>query len=228
MATYTTNYNLKKPTDSDFINIADLNGNADIIDEELKKRPVVGSDGKLPDNLLPDLSETYEEKGAAGTAVSAHNTSPNAHNDIRVEIGKKAPVPIIGTTPPTTSTVGVVGQEYIDKTNKRVWYCTAAESTGYTWILTSAGLSTKVNTTLSASGWSTEKKYTVSNANITATSAVELLPRENNGITQAQMEALSGAMIVGGTQAAGSIQLVALGDKPTTDIPVTLIIRRDL
>ena len=228
MATYTTNYKLKKPADSDFINIADLNGNADIIDEELKKRPVVGSDGKLPDNLLPDLSETYEEKGAAGTAVSAHNTSTNAHNDIRVELGKKAPVPIIGTAPPTTSTVGVVGQEYIDKTNKRVWYCTAAESTGYTWILTSAGLSTKVNTTLSASGWSTENKYTVSNANITATSAVELLPRENNGITQAQMEALSGAMIVGGTQAAGSIQLVALGDKPTTDIPVTLIIRRDL
>ena len=228
MATYTTNYNLKKPADSDFINIADLNGNADIIDEELKKRPVVGSDGKLPDNLLPDLSETYEEKGAAGTAVSAHNTSTNAHNDIRIELDKKAPAPIIGTAPPTTSTVGVVGQEYIDKTNKRVWYCTAAESTGYTWILTSAGLSTKVNTTLSASGWSTEKKYTVSNANITATSAVELLPRENNGITQAQMEALSGAMIVGGTQAAGSIQLVAMGDKPTTDIPVTLIIRRDL
>lgn len=228
MATYTTNYNLKKPADSDFINIADLNGNADIIDEELKKRPVVGSDGKLPNNLLPDLSNTYEKKGAAGTAVSAHNTSTNAHNDIRIELGKKAPVPIIGTAPPTTSTVGVVGQEYIDKTNKRVWYCTAAESTGYTWILTSAGLSTKVNTTLSASGWSTEKKYTVSNANITATSAVELLPRENNGITQAQLEELSGAMIVGGTQAAGSIQLVALGDKPTTDIPVTLIIRRDL
>ena len=228
MATYTTNYNLKKPADSDFINIADLNGNADIIDEELKKRPVVGSDGKLPNNLLPDLSNTYEKKGAAGTAVSAHNTSTNAHNDIRIELGKKAPVPIIGTAPPTTSTVGVVGQEYIDKTNKRVWYCTAAESTGYTWILTSAGLSTKVNTTLSASGWSTEKKYTVSNANITATSAVELLPRENNGITQAQMEALSGAMIVGGTQAAGSIQLVALGDKPTIDIPVTLIVRRDL
>lgn len=88
--------------------------------------------------------------------------------------------------------------------------------------------STKVNTTLYASSWSTAKKYTVSNANITATSAVELLPRENNGITQAQMEALSGAMIVGGTQAAGSIQLVALGDVPTTDIPVTLIIRRDL
>lgn len=228
MATYTTNYNLKKPADSDFINIADLNGNADIIDEELKKRPTVGEDGKLSDSLLPDLADTYEEKGAAKVAVSAHNTSINAHNDIRIELGKKAPEPIIGTTPPTTSTVGVVGQQYIDKTNKRVWYCTAAEATGYTWILTSAGLSTKVNTTLSASGWSAAKKYTLSNSNITATSAVELLPRENNGITQAQMEALSGAMIVGGTQAAGSIQLVALGDVPTIDIPVTIIVRRDL
>lgn len=88
--------------------------------------------------------------------------------------------------------------------------------------------STKVNTTLSASSWTTAKKYTLSNSNITTTSAVELLPRENNGITQAQMEALSGAMIVGGTQAAGSIQLVALGAVPTIDIPVTIIIRRDL
>ena len=161
--------------------------------------------------------------------IETHDESPDAHPSIRTAIQEVQDAqPIIGTEPPTTSTVGVVGQEYIDKTNKRVWYCTAAGATGYTWILTSAGLSTKVNTTLSASGWSTAKKYTVSNANITATSAVELLPRENNGITQAQMEALSGAMIVGGTQAAGSIQLVALGDKPTTDIPVTLIIRRDL
>lgn len=161
--------------------------------------------------------------------IETHDEAPDAHPSIRTAIQEVQDAqPIIGTEPPTTSTVGVVGQEYIDKTNKRVWYCTAATGTGYTWILTSAGLSTKANTTLSASGWSTEKKYTLSNANITATSAVELLPRENNGITQAQMEALSGAMIVGGTQAAGSIQLVALGDKPTTDIPVTLIIRRDL
>lgn len=138
------------------------------------------------------------------------------------------PAPIIGTVPPTTSTVGVVGQEYIDTSSKRTWRCAAISGGTYTWALYDAGVSSKLNTTLYASSWSTAKKYTVSNANITATSAVELLPRENNGITQAQLEALSGAMIVGGTQAAGSIQLVALGDKPTTDIPVTLIIRRDL
>lgn len=41
--------------------------------------------------------------------------------------------PIIGTTPPTTSTVGVVGQEYIDTAAKLVYHCTAAD-TGYTWI----------------------------------------------------------------------------------------------
>lgn len=138
------------------------------------------------------------------------------------------PQPIIGTAPPTTSTVGVVGQEYIDTAAKLVYHCTAAAATGYTWEVYSAGRSSKVNLTLYASSWSMAKKYTVSNANITATSAVELLPRENNGITQAQLEALSDAMIVGGAQAAGSIQLVALGDKPTIDIPVTIIIRRDL
>ena len=228
MATYTTNYKLKKPADSDFINVADFNGNFDIIDTELKKRPTVGEDGKLSNDLLPNLSETYEEKGAAATAVSAHNTSTNAHNDIRIELGKKVPAPIIAAAAPTTSTVGIVGQEYIDTAAKLIYHCTAAAATGYTWEVYSAGRSTKVNTTLSASGWSTAKKYTVSNANITATSAIELLPRENSGITQAQMEALAGAMIVGGTQAAGSIQLVALGDAPTIDIPVTIIIRRDL
>ena len=168
MATYTTNYNLKKPADSDFINIADLNGNADIIDEELKKRPVVGSDGKLPDNLLPDLSETYEEKGAAGTAVSAHNTSTNAHNDIRIELDKKAPVPIIGTTPPTTSTVGVVGQEYIDTTAKIVYHCTAATGTGYTWISADKNLqdtkqdkSTAITTSNIASQTVNKAKYAI-------------------------------------------------------------------
>ncbi len=160
-------------------------------------------------------------------APTAGSTNPVTSGGVKSALDD-LPQPIIGASAPTTSTVGVVGQEYIDTAAKLVYHCTVAAATGYTWEVYSAGRSTKVNTTLSASGWSTAKKYTLSNSNITATSAVELLPRENNGITQAQLEALSGAMIVGGTQAAGSIQLVALGDVPTTDIPVTLIIRRDL
>lgn len=42
--------------------------------------------------------------------------------------------PIIAATPPTTSTVGVVGQEYIDTAAKLIYHCTAAAATGYTWI----------------------------------------------------------------------------------------------
>lgn len=42
--------------------------------------------------------------------------------------------PIIGTSAPTTSTVGVVGQTYIDTAAKLVYHCTAAAATGYTWI----------------------------------------------------------------------------------------------
>lgn len=44
------------------------------------------------------------------------------------------PQPIIGTAPPTTSTVGSVGQQYIDTAAKLVYHCTGAAATGYTWI----------------------------------------------------------------------------------------------
>ena len=84
--------------------------------------------------------------------------------------------PIIGTTPPTTSTVGVVGQEYIDKTNKRVWYCTAAESTGYTWIspdkelavalATKQNASTAVNTSNIANQTVNKAKYATDDVSV--------------------------------------------------------------
>ncbi len=99
MATYTTNYNLKKPAETDFILVGDFNDNADIIDAELKKRPVIGEDGKLSDDLLPDLAATYEPKGAADSAVSAHNTSTNAHQDIRQAIKDKQDALAFDTTP---------------------------------------------------------------------------------------------------------------------------------
>lgn len=37
MATYTPNYNLKKPASTDKVNIADFNGNADTLDTKLKE-----------------------------------------------------------------------------------------------------------------------------------------------------------------------------------------------
>ena len=88
-----------------------------------------------------------------------------------------------------------------------------------------ASTSTQFDATLNASSWSSSQ-YTVSNSAIKATSVVELLPASS--ITKEQYEALAGAMIVGGTQAAGSIKLKALGDVPTINIPVTFIVRGDM
>ena len=83
--------------------------------------------------------------------------------------------------------------------------------------------------TLSAASWSGSDapySYTYNNSNIKASSPVELLPGAS--ITAVQLEALQGANIIGGSQIAGSVTLLAYGDKPSTDIPVQFIIRGDL
>ena len=148
---------------------------------------------------IQEVQDTYEKKGVAGTAVSAHNTSqnahndirvelgkkaakteisahntsPNAHNDIRVELGKKSPAPIIGTAPPTTSTVGVVGQTYIDTAAKLVYHCTAAGATGYTWISADKNLqdtkqdkSTAITTSNIASQTVNKAKYATDDVSV--------------------------------------------------------------
>lgn len=143
--------------------------------------------------------------------------------------------PIIGTTKPLKTTVGVIGQTYLSSNLKRMWHCTAIENGQYTWTPYTAGMSTAINTTIFAERWTANKTYTfndqtVTNSNISAittTSAVELLPREGV-ITREQMDALSWAMIVGYNQSSGAITIKALDIVPTIDIPVTLIIRRDL
>lgn len=53
MPNYTTNYNLKKPLQEEFYNVDDFNGNADIIDEELKKRATLNENGKVIVEQLP-------------------------------------------------------------------------------------------------------------------------------------------------------------------------------
>ena len=67
--------------------------------------------------------------------IETHDEDPNAHPSLKTAIQEVQDAqPIIGTAPPTTSTVGVVGQEYIDTAAKLVYHCTAAAATGYTWI----------------------------------------------------------------------------------------------
>lgn len=67
------------------------------------------------------------------TVPTEGSTNPITSGGVKAALDD-LPQPIIGTTPPTTSTVGVVGQEYIDTAAKLVYHCTAAAATGYTWI----------------------------------------------------------------------------------------------
>lgn len=151
MASYTTNFNLKKPATSDFVDIADINGNMDTIDTELKKRAELDSSGKVKTDQLPEMD--YEHSGTAASAVNAHNTASNSHADIREALEDTAPHALTGSGAPTTSTEGVVGQLYINTTDGSIYACTSAEATGYTWKLKtwvtesqlSSGLATKQN-----------------------------------------------------------------------------------
>lgn len=67
------------------------------------------------------------------TVPTEGSTNPVTSGGVKAALDD-LPQPIIGTTPPTTSTVGVVGQTYIDTAAKLVYHCTGAAATGYTWI----------------------------------------------------------------------------------------------
>lgn len=67
------------------------------------------------------------------TTPTEGSTNPVTSGGVKAALDD-LPQPIIGTAPPTTSTVGVVGQEYIDTAAKLVYHCTGAAGTRYTWI----------------------------------------------------------------------------------------------
>lgn len=91
-----------------------------------------------------------------------------------------------------------------------------------------AGASETVTATLLAASWTGDAapySYTLTVSGVTATSNQEVLPALN--ITAEQLEALQGANIQDGGQAANSMTLKAYGDKPTIDLPIRVIKRGD-
>jgi len=71
MPDYTEKYHLKKPKPEEFADIADLNGNADIIDEILKGKADLDAEGKIPAEQMPASAipiVTTEGTGEAYTA----------------------------------------------------------------------------------------------------------------------------------------------------------------
>jgi len=81
MATYTENYNLVKPAQADFYNVDDFNGNADIVDKQLKaladliEQNKGASDKELAKLALKYFQSTRVPMENLGTAVTAEQLS---------------------------------------------------------------------------------------------------------------------------------------------------------
>ena len=112
-----------------------------------------------------------------------------------------------------------------EHTNNTDIHVTAADKTNWNG---KAGKSTTVTATLLSARWTGDAApylYVLAVEGITAKSNQEVLPGLD--ITTEQLEALQGANIQDGGQAAGSITLKAFGDVPTIDIPIRVIVRGD-
>ena len=94
-----------------------------------------------------------------------------------------------------------------------------------------AAINSKIqNVTLNISSWSGSEapfSYTVSNSNVTSTSkVVEIMPA--NGATNDQLAAYLSAGLCGGATGTGTITIKAFGKKPTTNIPITIVVRGEI
>lgn len=67
------------------------------------------------------------------SAVTAVDTVLTALGKLQAQINSNIH-PLKGTGAPTTSTVGVIGQEYINTSNGDVYRCTAIQDGSYTWV----------------------------------------------------------------------------------------------
>ena len=90
MATYTENYNLKKPASSDFVDVADINENSDKLDAALKDKADLDSSGKVPTSQIPSLGysptghthdDRYYTETEMDTKLSGKSDTSHTHDD---------------------------------------------------------------------------------------------------------------------------------------------------
>lgn len=171
---------------------------------------------------------TYPEKGLGLYKVQV---DVNGHIKSAVAIGKDD-ITALGIPGQDTNTTYTVGTESYSGTTKLYTKIGSAIDGTLTQKAIGdnyTGKSTKVNTTLSASGWSgTTSPYTntITVSGVTTTNNVEVLIPST--VTAAQAESWMAAGILCGSQDTDSITLKAYGDKPSIDIPIECIIRKDI
>ena len=171
---------------------------------------------------------TYPEKGLGLYKVQVDVTG---HIKSAVAVGK-SDITALGIPAQDTNTTYTVGTTSYSGTTKL--YTGTGSATDGTLTQKAindnyTGKSTKASVTLTASGWSGDAApytNTVTVSGVTATNNVEVLIPST--VTAAQAEAWMGAGILCGSQTTDSITLKAYGDKPSIDIPIECIIRKDI
>ena len=88
--TYTDNYNLKKPAQTEFVNVDDLNDNADAIDEQMKVNAdaisaeatrAEGAEDTLSKNLSSEIARAKAAEQANADNITAEATRAKAAED---------------------------------------------------------------------------------------------------------------------------------------------------
>lgn len=126
MASYTTNYNLKKPAQSDNVNIGDFNDNADIIDATLySKVDKVTGKGLSTNDFTTDEKNKLAGIAAGATAV----TLPIAATNVTETTGRT----FVSTAQATTISKAVTLDNYV---RSAAYATTSGTSTAYTATLT--------------------------------------------------------------------------------------------
>ena len=82
MATYTEHYNLKKPQPSEYYAIADFNGNADVIDDELFKKVDKVTGKGLSANDYTNADKTIVDGVTSALAGKVDTSSVGSSNGV--------------------------------------------------------------------------------------------------------------------------------------------------
>jgi len=169
-----------------------------------------------PDSYTP-AAHTHTQADITGTidadTVDGHTVGTNVPSD--------AVFTDTVYTPPTYTAKTLGLYKVATDSNGYVSNATAVAKSDITGLGIPGSVSSVINVTLSASGWTAQKTYTVSNAAITATANgyIGLAP----SATAAQREASRAAMINVTSQSAGSIVLTCDADeKPTVNLPIVI------
>lgn len=114
-------------------------------------------------------------------------------------------------------------------TSTEIGYVSGVTSAIQTQLNNKSGVSTIVTTSLASASWtgsSAPYTYSLTVSGVTTTSVNEIYGTTT--ITSTELDAFQKANIIDGGQSTNTITLLAYGTKPTINIPIRVVVRKDL